>query len=778
MSKDDKQRVLATNRLLEILRAERDTEESEEVSQSAIDTDLTQEDDTEELQYVSQSDSDDTSEQIESSDVGLSSLFTDEQPELDESLESSDTFEDEHPVDELFTEVKTEELKEVESPESVDQDQKGLTDEPEIATSEDSDPDVAKLAASMGIDSKSETEPSSTELMDDLLLKTELPKADFSENLGSLVTPPDFNESLITYFEDTKEEPGWKSRLKYYKRFFRDNRRKLSFYIDGNTIYYLQTLARIKDTKIEKIKSYSLPYEYGNHVITSINDLLSHVLENEIDEKDKRSSFGAYFSMSSPSKTIAIKSPKLKPKELQELVEWNANKNLPFSTENKSVNYKIIKSGLEGETQEVIIGVTETDSVLAVDGTFKRNNLKLNYTSTLPILLWKSFVKNYPERNVGSYVIIHIGEARTLVIVITDHILQFTRKIALGAQDFYKAIQKKVETNEAGEKLDNTTIKALLRSYGYPQNITGLTYDSNIDLNKVTIAVRPVVERIVSELSRTLNYFKNQKSDLEWKQLLFDGVASSFPGLLESVQESIFQRVELMNPMRTGEYVLSEEYDIDLPDYPNYVLNFAMASDEAEEFNVATKNIRDNYNYGYKSKITGTILAMMIPLFIFSSMYNNVKLGQEKKAIESRKSELQKLANDTKDYGRFMGDINIVNSTNHFLNNDRTYSKNQVNMLKLFSTVVPDEIKLTTLNFVNATGLPDSVVTDVNFREHLEIAGFVNEDKSVADIYLTDFILELGKLKHFSDVVVLEKTDNDFRANSELFFKIRLDLSQ
>ena len=99
-------------------------------------------------------------------------------------------------------------------------------------------------------------------------------------------------------------------------------------------------------------------------------------------------------------------------------------------------------------------------------------------------------------------------------------------------------------------------------------------------------------------------------------------------------------------------------------------------------------------------------------------------------------------------------------------------------MLKLFSTVVPDEIKLTTLNFVNATGLPDSVATDVNFREHVAIAGFVNEDKSVADIYLTDFILALEKLKYFSDVVVLEKSDDDFTTDSKLFFKLRLELIQ
>ena len=101
---------------------------------------------------------------------------------------------------------------------------------------------------------------------------------------------------------------------------------------------------------------------------------------------------------------------------------------------------------------------------------YKRNGINLRYTSTLSILLWKSFVKNYPDKDIGSYVIIHLGESRTLVIVVTDHIFQFSRKIALGAQDFYKAIVKQVETNESGQTIDITLAKDILKRYGYPQN--------------------------------------------------------------------------------------------------------------------------------------------------------------------------------------------------------------------------------------------------------------------------------------------------------------------
>ena len=199
--------------------------------------------------------------------------------------------------------------------------------------------------------------------------------------------------------------------------------------------------------------------------------------------------------------------------------------------------------------------------------------------------------------------------------------------------------------DESGRPIDNSTVKDVLKSYGYPQNLSGLTSGSNIDLNKITIAIRPVVERIVSELSRTLNYFKNQKSDLEWKELLFDGVAASFPGLLESIQDSIFQKVELLNPMRTGEYYFGEEAEIIPPDYPNYVLNFALASDESEEFNVATKSIRENYKYSFLSKITAAILAMMVPLFIFTGLYSNMSLKRGQKIINAKQAGITKIIN-------------------------------------------------------------------------------------------------------------------------------------
>jgi Tfp pilus assembly PilM family ATPase len=802
MSKEDKQRILATNRLLEILRAERDSDDVESSENVILESDLFVEEKDEELEndstlepiefsettpesagnsdvlneehsegpgYISAPEPGKKSEPLPQDNDDFSLLFTDEDNGVDqESLADVDgetVVESDEPIeneDQLYEEPKGQKETEIDS------------DKTNV------DPEVAKLAASLTTpESKSDpTAFHSEEIKNDLLLKTAIPKDLDESNSTDIILPPEFNDNLITFYEENIEKPNLKKRLKYLKRYFSDNKRKITIYVDSNSIYLLQTLSALQETEVEMVKSFSLPYEYGNQMITGISDLLTHIFENEINPKDKKLSFGAYISMDTPSKTIIIKSPKLKKKEFEELVEWNANKNLPFSTDNKSVNWNIAQSSSGGDTQEVIIGVTETDSVNNIDSIFKRNNINLRLTSTLSILLWKSFVKNYPDKEIGSYVIVHIGESRTLVIVVTDHVLQFSRKIALGAQDFYKAIIKKVETNESGESIDIATAKDVLIKFGYPQNQTGLAANSNIDLNKVTIAIRPVVERINSELNRTLNYFKNQKSDLDWKELLFDGVATSFPGVLEAIQENIYQNVELLNPMRTGEYYIHEGVDIPHQQYPNYVLNFALASDEVEDFNVAPKYIRENYKYSFFSKVTAALLALFIPIFLFTGLYSSSTLKRGQREIDMKKAELQRLSVDTKNYASFMGDIQVINLSNRTLRNDRIYTENQIKILQLFSTIVPDELKLTSINFVNGMGLPDSVLTTDNFKEYLEITGFVNEDKSIADIYLTDFILQLEKMQYFTSVDVINKSENNVNDYKGLFFNLHLDLKK
>jgi Tfp pilus assembly PilM family ATPase len=773
MSKKDKDRILATNRLLEILREERGSEDEKKPEDETVDSELVKESKEEELLHTSQSDSGKTSETSESKEEELlrtSKSISDKTSETSESKEIKNGGIEQEPALELS---EDENVDSETSAEAVDPDKDHLR--PNIFNRLKS-----KKTPTQDLDTtKSEQSRLSRlteEYKNDLALKTELPKDSEGSENGDGVMPPEYNESLITFYEEATEKSKWRKFARYLKRAFANSQRKISICIDQNSIYLLQTYLVANKTEVEKVKSYSLPYEYEDQLITGINELLSHVLENEIDPKDKKRSFGAYFSVNTPSKTTMITSPKIKKTELSELIEWHAVKNLSFSPENKNVNWEIVKSGTGGETLDVIIGVTDNVSVSTIDSIFKNSGIKLRFTSTLPILLWKSFVKNYPDRDVGSYIIIHMGESKTLVIVVTDHIIKFSREIAIGAQDFYKAIIKNIERDESGHTIDITLAKDLLLKYGYSLNLSGLAANYNVDLNKVTVAIRPIVERIISELNRTLNFFKTQSSTLDWKQFLCGGIVSSFPGLLETIGDNIFQKVGLLNPVRTGEYDIKDEIGLVPQQYPQYVLNFALMSDEVEKFNVSSKHIREYNKYTFYSNIVATILAILVPIFLFTGFYSNFKIKRGHRIVQTKKTELQRLAIETKDYESMVGDIKVINSSDKFLKNDKIYSDNQIRMLKLFSSIVPKELKLTSLNFVNAIGLPDSVVNAADFKEHIEITGFVDNYRSAADIHLADFILRLGKMRQFSNVRTIDKSNSIYLGKDQLFFTLSLNL--
>lgn len=185
MSKEDKQRILATNRLLEILRAERGSDDVAGSEEVLTDSDLFIDDEDEKLQYAAQAEANLESETIKQDDDEFPSLFIDEETEIERIDEEHD----------------------IEGETFVDDDTRLFEDEQ--AETDDSigkagvDPEVAKLAASLTT-SESESATSSDyseDIKDDLLLKTELPKELDESDSVDIVLPPEFNDSLITFYD-------------------------------------------------------------------------------------------------------------------------------------------------------------------------------------------------------------------------------------------------------------------------------------------------------------------------------------------------------------------------------------------------------------------------------------------------------------------------------------------------------------------------------------------------------------------------------------------------
>lgn len=591
------------------------------------------------------------------------------------------------------------------------------------------------------------------------------------------IEPAEFDGTLFSTLSKQPRKGDLLDTAVTVFHFLNESQRRITIHFGKNILRLMQVQIGIKKVTIEKFGEYSLPYESDGETITEMSDLLTYVLDKEITPKHKRLAFGACYSSDNQlnTKTHILQAPPLKGKELNDLVEWNAKKNLPFSPEQAVLDWETTPTIREAAKQNVVIAIGEKDPIENIAALFQENKLTLRCFSTLPVLLWKLFKRNYPDRKAGAYVVIHIGEKRTTVEAIVEQKLLFNREIQVGVEDFYKAIMQKIVTGDRTIEIDYPLAKRLLRDYGVPVKTNGVAAGLGINLYKLSIFLRPAVERLTSELNRSLNYFKKQDPELEWEELLFSGIGATFPNFVQTIGQNLNFKVGLLNPVRQENFQYQDGAVLPERDLPNYSVNFALALDEAQQMNIIPPTRRSGFKYILLNKLALLAALILIPLFTTTLMTTNQRISDLRQQIDTKNEQWTLLSSEAREYTARFDDINILDGYRKFLRNDQTYSVNQVRILKALSAVVPSDIKLTSLNFKGEVAPREEggTVTEQVNRNLLEVRGFVQAHASVADIHFTNFIMGLENLPLFSRVEPnLEEHSNP--EEGKLFFTLNL----
>ncbi len=833
---EDKDRKLATNRLLDILRSQQtkdsvEDDKSIKVEKTVIDdkeenNDIVDDQSIEEKKATSDSETvrleedisseikeepskkDEKSEddpdsiipetskkkEISASDLLSTLKNVQSGPSVSEEKKASTETKTEPLVDESFTpKVKVQESKSTEPSNILEQikkpkeKSKPFTDEPK--------PTVDKPKPSM--DEPGPLADESKPLME----KPVSPEANVQESKGTAPTnlleqiqkpaekpepkelnevfPKEFDSSLLSTLSDQKKKRTIQDYLESLFHLFNESSRRITIHHGEKSIRLLQIKTGFKHTEIEKVKEYVLPYTTEEGQIEDSNDLLRFIFSHEIDSKEVKYAYGAYFSPNVETKTHILQAPPLSKKELSDLVEWDAKKNIPFSPDQAIIDYENSHEVVDkGDKHNIVIGISDEENIEEAIGYFSKSKLKPRLISTLPVLMWKLFLLNYPERKNGCFLLVHLDENNTTISLIKDQQLLMTREILFGAEDFYQAAMQKVVTEDQTLKIDYPLAQQLLTDYGIPDDTIGVTLDSHISLYKLSIFLRPALERLTGELNRSMKYFTKQIPDLEWTEMLFDGKCATFPNLVNELGNNLFVKVGLLNPMRKGLFHFKDDGMLSSNQMPLYTINFALASEKAEKINVIPKKLRSNFKYLLLYKVAAVVSALALPIYLVSSILSGFNIKHLEKEIQTRSTAWDNLSIQAKEYIGLMTDIDILNGYRSFLENDRKHSVNQIKILKLFSTIVPNDIKLTMINFIKVSVESDANKDDTGngvFKPGLEVNGFVEAEASISDIHLTNFVMKLEHLNIFSKIdLSVDKTSKT--TEGKLFFSLNMRL--
>ncbi len=237
--------------------------------------------------------------------------------------------------------------------------------------------------------------------------------------------------------------------------------------------------------------------------------------------------------------------------ELKEAVRWELRDHLPFSIESARVGFHILEEFVEGNVKRLNLVAVACPNHL-IDRTLsiaKSAGLKPEHLEAGAFALWNALA-TWDHLKQGEVVaLIELGSQKTGIHLFRDGALQFSREVTPAGMDVTRAIMEGFESGEQPdllyERAEGLKKELGIFSKDSPERINGLS----IPLSKLSFLVRPVIERLIAEIGRSLDYFKILFGVDRIDRMLLTGGSAYLRHLVPVLKETLGHPVQEFNSL-------------------------------------------------------------------------------------------------------------------------------------------------------------------------------------------------------------------------------------
>ena len=257
-----------------------------------------------------------------------------------------------------------------------------------------------------------------------------------------------------------------------------------------------------------------------------------------------------------------ISMPSMPRSELREAVRWEMKSHLPFPIESAQIDYLILGEATDKDLKGLDLIVVACprhliDRSLAIA---EGAGLRPIHLGVGPFALWNlmcTLDRFQKEEVIG---LIDLGAEKTGIYLFQDGILQFSREVTPGGMDLTRAIMEGMDSDEEHHLLFDRAEK-IKYEMGIPAKVF---YEKNGDQSsnrsKIPYLVRPVLERLMAEIGRSLDYYRTQSHVERIDRLLLTGGGANTKNIVTYLSETLRLPVERLNPF---DKILSDAKKID-----------------------------------------------------------------------------------------------------------------------------------------------------------------------------------------------------------------------
>ncbi len=236
--------------------------------------------------------------------------------------------------------------------------------------------------------------------------------------------------------------------------------------------------------------------------------------------------------MESQAVTRLVTMPNLTDKELSAAINWEADKYIPLPIKDVNLQYKVVSrfgAGSEqGGKMEVLLVAAPKRVVDKYVAIVKNAGLELNSIETESAALARALSRGVEP----SLIVVSFGSGSTELVAIKEGNVIFTRSIATGGGTLTKAVMAEFD-------LPQNQAEEYKHTYGIMENQLG---------GKIANVLRPILDVIVGEILKTLEFSKNHIPESQLSRIVVCGGGSYMPGVSEYLTEKTSLEVSLADP--------------------------------------------------------------------------------------------------------------------------------------------------------------------------------------------------------------------------------------
>jgi type IV pilus assembly protein PilM len=463
--------------------------------------------------------------------------------------------------------------------------------------------------------------------------------------------------------------------------------------------------------------------------------------------------------------------PNIPEEEIQEAIRWQAGELFPFALGDAMLAFQILErddSSAQAK-QEVLAAAATRETVMEHIALLQEADLEPVGLLAEPHALeqfWRT--ANLADDEEGSIAVLDLGARKTSIHIFQGGELQFSRYVPTSGDAFTMALSGMIRAGEQEIELNTAQAEKLKREHGIPSVEDRGKTGEGIPISQLAVRIRPVLEKLETEISRSFDYYAFQFQGETITRLLLTGGGAQLKGIETFFSDRFDVRVGFLDPL--APIVIQDSPVFSEVDAANrMVLTVAMglALPLTERFNLLPLDLQPHRKrWSVRAPVAYAILGLLLLLPLGQYAYQSQRsVSTLKRAVTLKKSKLEQYQYIFREHARLQAENSQLDARLARLPSLDLRVPRMAAALRLISQKIPADVALTNIDVEQKEG---------EGGEGLEVrlSGLIYGRKDEAFPIVTKFTEDLDKEPIFSNVQLGDAGDGHVPKPAVLNFEI------